>query len=372
MEKIDHHIPYTKHSIDNDDIDQVIRILKGTYLTTGPEVKVFEENFAKRIGTKYAVACSSGTAALHLLALTVENAEGGNFITCPLTFVADANCAKYVGAEVKFADINLDTWNISIESIKETVDSKTKAVVVTHFAGLPAMINEIEEFCKNEGIFLIEDACHSPGATLNEKNTGTFGDAAIFSLHPAKHIAVGEGGIITTNDENLYEKLLVLRNHGLESWQKRKGHVYDIKELGFNYRMTDSEAALGNSQIKKLEESLKRRRSIANFYYKNIKWDHFEYQKLSENTTHAYHLFPVTVDEKINRTDFMDYLREYNIGATIHYPLINALSLYSDSNQKTPNSKNIGHRILSIPMYPTLLDNEVEYVVEVINSYYKS
>jgi len=370
MEKINNHIPYTKHSIENDDIDEVIRILKGTYLTTGPEVKVFEENFAKRIGTKYAVACSSGTAALHLLALTVDDAKDGNFITCPLTFVADANCAKYVGAEVKFADIDLDTWNISIESIKDTVDEKTKAVVVTHFAGLPAMINEIEEFCKEKGIFLIEDACHSPGATLKEQNTGTFGDAAIFSLHPAKHIAVGEGGMITTNNENLYEKLMVLRNHGLESWQKRKGHVYDIKELGFNYRMTDSEAALGNSQIKKLEKSLEKRKSIADYYYENINWNHFNYQSLSDNSTHAYHLFPITVNSEIDRADFMDYLRDYNIGVTIHYPLINELSLYNNSNQNTPNSKNIGHRILSIPMYPTLQDNEVEYVVKVINNYF--
>lgn len=370
MKKIKSHIPYTKHSIEDDDIDQVIRILKGTYLTTGPEVKIFEENFAKRIGTKFAVACSSGTAALHLLALTVENANKGNFITCPLTFVADANCAKYVGAEVKFADINLDTWNISIESIKETVDSKTKAIVITHFAGLPAKIDEIEDFCKENEIFLIEDACHSPGATLNGRNTGTFGDAAIFSLHPAKHIAVGEGGIITTNNEELYEKLMVYRNHGLESWQKRKGYLYDIKVLGYNYRMTDSEAALGNSQIKKLENSLEKRISIANYYYQNINWSKLDYQKLSVDSTHAYHLFPVIVDEENERINFMNYLRDYNIGATIHYPLINELSLYSRSKQYTPNAKEIGHKILSIPMFPTLKDSEIEYIVEVINNYF--
>lgn len=363
------HIPYTKHFISEKDIKEVNRVLKSDYLTTGPEVKKFEEAFASAIGRKYAIACSSGTAALHLLALCVDDAKNGEFITCPLTFVADANCAKYVGADVRFADINLDDWNISVESVLNIVNPNTKAIVVTHYAGLPADIDKLEKFCNDNEIFLIEDACHSPGATLNNQNTGTFGDASIFSLHPAKHIAVGEGGIITTDNLDLYEKLLRLRNHGLESWQKRSGYLYDIKELGFNYRMTDSEAALGSSQLTRLQDSLTNRRRIAQIYYENINWDFFTYQKINDNKEHAYHLFPILVPQKISREVFMDYLREHNIGATIHYPLINKLSLYRGSSDTTPNSEDVGSRIVSIPMYPTLSTKEIEYVVEVCNSF---
>ena len=225
------HIPYTKHSIIDADIKAVESVLKSEFLTTGPENGVFEKKFANYIGSKYAVTCSSGTAALHLLALCVENSNNSNFITTPLTFVADANCARYVGADVKFADIDHLTWNVSIDSILNKVDNNTKCIIVTHFAGLPADIHKLETFCKENKIFLIEDACHSPGALLNNKHTGNFGDASIFSLHPAKHVAAGEGGVITTNDDELYEKLKRLRNHGLESWQKRKGYLYDIKEV---------------------------------------------------------------------------------------------------------------------------------------------
>lgn len=369
LTKSTNHIPYTKHSISDQDISHVVKVLKSDFLTTGPEVGEFEKNFALKIGTKFAVACSSGTAALHLLAMCVENPKGGNFITCPLTFVADANCAKYVGAEVKFADINNSDWNISINSILEKVDINTRAIVVTHFAGLPADIDKLENFCKKKKIFLIEDACHSPGATINHQNTGTFGDAAIFSLHPAKHIAVGEGGIITTDNEQLYEKLMRLRNHGLESWQKRSGYLYDIKELGFNYRMTDSEAALGNSQLKNLDESVKKRSEIASFYYENINWKYFTHQVISDTKTHAYHLFPILAKDGQSRDNLIKYLRDFNIGATIHYPLINKMTLYKGSIDTTPVADDIGSRIVSIPMYPSLKRSEIEYVVKVLNSF---
>ena len=371
MKPFKSHIPYTKHSISEKDIQAVTKVLKSDFLTTGPENELFERKFSEYIGTKFAVTCSSGTSALHLLALCVEDASNGNFITTPLTFVADANCARYVGADVKFADTEISTFNVSIESIMEKIDSNTKCIVVTHYAGLPADIHKLEEYCKINNIFLIEDACHSPGAYLNSKHTGTFGDAAIFSLHPAKHVAAGEGGIITTNNESLYEKLKRLRNHGLESWQKRKGYVYDIKELGFNFRMTDSEAALASSQLDNLDKSVEKRNKIANQYLENIDLDFYNVQKITEDRSHAYHLFPVVIPQNKNRDEFMNYLRELNIGATIHYPLINKLSFYKDCNQDTPNSEYIGNKIISIPMYPTLDESEIEFVISALNNFSK-
>ena len=189
------HIPYTKHQITNEDIKSVEKILKSNFLTTGPQNNIFKENFSRFIGTKYAATCANGTAALHLLAMNVKltSKSKSNFITSPLTFVADANCARYVGASLKFADIDRETWNMSIDSTIELIDKNTVAIVITHYAGLPADIHKLKKICKENDIFLIEDACHAPGAKLNNKVVGSFGDASIYSLHPAKHIAAGEG-----------------------------------------------------------------------------------------------------------------------------------------------------------------------------------
>ncbi len=367
------HIPYTKHQITNEDIKSVEKILKSNFLTTGPQNNIFEENFSRFIGTKYAATCANGTAALHLLAMNVKlkSNSKSNFITSPLTFVADANCARYVGASLKFADIDPDTWNMSIDSTIKLIDKNTVAIVITHYAGLPADIHKLKKICKENDIFLIEDACHAPGAKLNNKVVGSFGDASIYSLHPAKHIAAGEGGVICSNSKSLIEEVKVLRNHGLDSWQKRKGLIYDISKMGFNLRMSDIEAGLANSQLKRIEQSLDKRQKIADRYYKNLDTNFIEMQHIDKKRTHAYHLFPILIRKPHTREGFINHMRELNIGVTIHYPLINEMSAFKKFPGKTPIAKDIGSRIVSIPMYPNLSVKEQEFVIEAVNGYFK-
>lgn len=367
------HIPYTKHYITENDIKSVEKILKSNFLTTGPQNDIFEENFSNFIGSKYAATCANGTAALHLLAMNVKlkSKSKSNFITSPLTFVADANCARYVGAGVKFADIDRKTWNISVDSIFNLIDKDTVAIVVTHYAGLPADIHKLKKVSKEQGIFLIEDACHAPGAKLNNKIVGTFGDASIYSLHPAKHIAAGEGGVICSDNKSLIDEVKVLRNHGLESWQKRKGLLYDISKLGFNLRMSDIEAGLADSQLKRINQSLNKRQKIANRYIKNLDTSFIELQYVDKNRTHAYHLFPILIKEPFTREGFIAYMRGLNIGVTIHYPLINEMSAFKKFPGKTPIAKDIGSRIVSLPMYPNLSVKEQEFVIEAVNGYFK-
>lgn len=365
------HIPYTKHQITESDIRSVEKILKSNFLTTGPQNEIFEKNFSNFIGSKYAATCANGTAALHLLAMNVKINSKSNFITSPLTFVADANCALYVGAGVKFADIDRKTWNISVDSIFNLIDKNTVAIVVTHYAGLPADIHKLKKVSKEHGIFLIEDACHAPGAKLNNKIVGTFGDASIYSLHPAKHIAAGEGGVICSDNKSLIDEVKVLRNHGLESWQKRKGLLYDISKLGFNLRMSDIEAGLADSQLKRINQSLNKRQKIANRYMKNLDTSFIEIQYVDENRTHAYHLFPILIKNPFTREGFIAYMRELNIGVTIHYPLINEMTAFKKFPGKTPIAKDVGSRIVSLPMYPNLSVSEQEFVIEAVNNYFK-
>jgi len=260
-------IPYGSHSIDEDDIRAVTNVLKGDFLTTGPAVQRFESALTSYVHAKYAVAVSSGTAALDIAVAALELPKGSEIITTPFTFAASANCALYNHCMPIFADIDPATYNIDPEQIRKKITKKTKAIIYVDYAGQPCKIKEIREIAEEKNIFLIEDACHALGAEYNGKRIGTFADMSVFSFHPVKHITTGEGGAVTTENEELYGRLKLLRNHGIDkNPSERVGYSYDMKLLGKNYRITDIQCELGISQFKKADSFLARRGEIAKQY----------------------------------------------------------------------------------------------------------
>ncbi len=383
-------IPYGKQNITQEDIEAVIEVLKADFLTQGPKISEFEENFANYIGSRYAVAVSNGTAALHLAAMALGIEPGDRIITTPITFAASANCILYCGGEVYFADIDSETYTISLNSIEKLLRSHPKGyfkgIIPVDFTGYPVNLEDLRKLAIEHGMWILEDACHAPGGYFidsKDKNqlcgNSNFADAAIFSFHPVKHIASGEGGMITTNNREVYEKLLVLRTHGITRENLIKdfpnpelqgGWYYEMQELGYNYRITDFQAALGNSQLKRADEGLKRRQEIAEKYYaafsenKNIKL-----QKRSPNNYNAYHLFVIEIDD---RKGLYDHLKANNIYAQVHYIPVHLMPFYKKFGWKEgdfPNAENYYEKCISLPMYPTLTDSEQDYVIEKVKSF---
>ena len=271
-------IPYGRHYIDDEDIAEVIKVLKSDFITQGPKIKEFEDALCKYTGAKYAVAVSSGTAALHLACLASGIGRGDEVITSPITFVASANCVLYCGGIPLFVDIQNDTLNIDPEKIISKITNKTRAIIPVHFAGHPCDLEEIHSIAKKYRLFVIEDACHALGAEYRGTKIGScqYSDMTVFSFHPVKSITTGEGGAILTNNETLYEKLLTLRTHGItkdkEKWKAREegDWYYEMQYLGYNYRITDFQCALGISQLRKLDRFISRRREIARIYTERL------------------------------------------------------------------------------------------------------
>lgn len=265
----DTYLPYAQQWVDEEDVGEVVKVLKSDFLTTGPKIEEFEKRFADYVGAKYAVSISNGTAALHAACFAVGINEGDEVITSPITFAASANCVLYQGGKPVFADINPKSYNIDVEDIERKITKKTKAIIPVDFTGQAVDIDGINEIAKKYGLVVIEDAAHSLGAEYKGKKIGSLVDMTTFSFHPVKHITTGEGGMITTNDEKLYNKLKLFRTHGITRdkeilHNKEEGPwFYEQLELGYNYRMTDIQAALGISQLNKINGFLKRRREIA-------------------------------------------------------------------------------------------------------------
>lgn len=280
-------IPYGRQNILQTDIDAVVEVLKSDFLTQGPHIKEFEDAFASYVGSKYAVAVSNGTAALHLNAMALGVKPGDKVITTPITFVASANCVRFCGGEVVFADIDSETYLLDINNVRKLLEEDTqkeiKGIIPVNFAGRVVDMEAFKALADEYGCWIIEDACHSPGGYfINSQDeqvnsgSGRYADLAIFSFHPVKHIAAGEGGMITTNDETLYKKLLNLRTHGIQQdYSKRKYDdslwYYEMQELGYNYRLTDIQAALAKSQLTRAEEGIAKRRAIAQKYCEFLK-----------------------------------------------------------------------------------------------------
>ncbi|MEI8278342.1 MAG: UDP-4-amino-4,6-dideoxy-N-acetyl-beta-L-altrosamine transaminase [Bacteroidota bacterium] len=372
-------IPYGKQHITHDDLDAVAQVLQSDFLTQGPTIDLFEKAFAQYIGVKYAVAVSNGTAALHLCTLALNVNESTNVITTPITFAASANCVRYCGGNVFFADIDPTTATLDIHKVDALIKSKPrgffKGMIPVDFAGYAVDTEAFRKLANEHGLWIIEDACHAPGGYfVDSKNNkvncgnGQYADLSIFSFHPVKHIATGEGGMITTNDEALFQKLLLLRTHGITKnpnllHENHGGWYYEMQELGYNYRLTDFQAALGISQLKRADEGLSARRDIAQTYERafksNSKIEIFPY-----NEGHAYHLYIIQVSDRLG---LYNYLKEHNIFAQVHYIPVHTMPYYKQLGFKVgdfPNSEMYYAHCLSLPMYPTLSIDEQQFVID--------
>ena len=373
-------IPYGRQNITEEDIQAVVTVLKSDWLTQGPNIKNFEEEFAQYIGSKYAVALSNGTAALHLCTIALGVKPGDKVITTPNTFVASANCVRYCGGEVVFADIDPETYLLDINAVKKLLESAPKGtytgIIPVDFAGRANDLEAYRKLADKYGMWIIEDACHSPGGYFVDKSgvnqncgNGNFAELAIFSFHPVKHIAAGEGGMITTNDEVLYKKLLNLRSHGIQQDPEKRVYqhgiwYYEMQELGYNYRLTDFQAALGSSQLKRAKSGMKRRREIASTYFEAFKNCFFIKGQSGVIKGHAYHLYVIEIED---RTGLVNFLREQNIFAQVHYIPIHLMPYYRNFGFKVgdlPNAEKYYQHCLSLPMFPTLTNEEQQFVIE--------
>lgn len=379
-------IYYGRHYIDNKDIEAVNEVLKSDFLTTGPKAKQFEEEFASYLGAKYAVAVANGTAALHLSAMAMGVNSGDKVITTPITFSASANCVRYCNGEVDFVDIDKNTYLIDINKLEEKLANSPKGtfsgIIPVDFAGYPVNLEELKSIAEKYNLWIIEDACHAPGGyfidSINNKQlcgNGNFADLAIFSFHPVKHIATGEGGMITTNNKELYDKLKLLRNHGITKspellHENHGGWYYEMQELGYNYRLSDINAALGISQLAKAEKGLERRRVIAENYKQAFKDTNIIAPEVQENYFHAYHLYVIQVNDRLG---LYNYLRENNIFTQVHYIPVHLQPYYKNQGWKKgdiPVAEAYYEKCLSLPMYPTLSNKEQIYIINQINYFY--
>jgi UDP-4-amino-4,6-dideoxy-N-acetyl-beta-L-altrosamine transaminase len=393
-------IPYGKQFISDDDVSAVVTALKSDFLTQGPTILEFEQKFASYVNAKYAVAVSNGTAALHLCAMALDVKPGDNVITTPITFVASANCIKYCGGEVTFADIDAETFLIDIESVKKILQNSPKGtykgIVPVDFAGRSVNMEAFRCLADEYGLWIIEDACHAPGGFfLDSKKgnqscgNGNFAELSIFSFHPVKHIATGEGGMITTNNKNLYEALLKFRTHGItrdianfqNSMELAVGDnpnnvleyplwYMEMQVLGYNYRITDIQAALGISQLKRAEAGIERRRAIAKRYYEAFQSLSSIYNQSGVVEGHAYHLYVIQCNKRL---ELYNYLRQKQIFAQVHYFPSHLMPYYQSLGYKKgdfPNAEAYYSNCLSLPMYPTLTEEEQEYVISEIFNFF--
>jgi len=375
-------IPYGRQSITQDDIDAVVETLTADYLTQGPKVKEFEDKFAAYVGSKYAVAVNNATSGLHLAVLALGLKAGERVITTPITFAASANCVRYADGEVWFADIDPDTYLLCLKSTKKLIESKPKGffkgIIPVDFAGLPVNLEAFRALAQEHDLWIVEDACHAPGGYFTDSNgnkqmcgNGNYADIGIFSFHPVKHIACGEGGMVTTNSEKLYKKLASLRTHGITKENMAENHggwFYEMQELGYNYRLTDIQSALGITQLAKNKAGVARRNEIADRYKQAFK-NKIKFQSLPSKTQNAHHLFVIEVDD---RKGLYDFLKSHHIFAQIHYIPVHTLPYYKEigyDNANLNNSENYYSNCISLPMYPSLTDKEQEFVIEKVISF---
>ena len=376
-------INYGKQWIDESDIRAVVGALKSDFLTQGPRVGEFERTICRYTGAKYAVAVSSGTAALHLACLAAGLKKGSEAITTPITFLATPNSILYTGATPVFADINRETINIDPREIEKKATVKTKAVLPIHFAGFPCNMPMIYKIARAKGLKIIEDACHALGAQYKHGSewikvgSCKHSDMTAFSFHPVKNITTGEGGAITTNSKTLYEKLLILRTHGVvrkEQAQKREGGwYYEMKELGFNYRITEFQCALGIAQFEKLDDFIWKRRKIAKIYEREFAGnDFFDLPPESNSAKSAWHLYVIRLKDRHvdQRRQFFEKLRKSGIGAQVHYIPVHTQPYYQKHlgyrRGDYPISEDYYKRALTLPLYPKIKKGEVGTVVQTI------
>jgi perosamine synthetase len=371
-------LPYGRQSIDEDDVQAVVDALRSDWLTTGPKVREFEEAFAVRVGAKYAVSFSSGTAALHGAAFAAGLKAGDEAITTPMTFAATANCVLYQRAMPVFADVSEDTLNLDPEKVAARITPRTRVIIPVDYAGHPADLDPILAVAERHGLIVIEDACHALGAEYRGRRTGSIAHMSVFSFHPVKHLATGEGGMVTTDRADLAEILRRFRNHGLSSDARQRQASgqwhYEMVLLGFNYRLTDVACALGLSQLKKLAGNLARRREIAARYAATFRdLPGVQVPCVRPNVNPAWHLYPIRVKSerlKADRAQVFRALRAENIGVNVHYIPVHLHPYYRDQlgyrNGEYPVAETAYQQLISLPMFHGMSDQDVEDVIAAV------
>ena len=367
-------IPYGRQNIDQSDINAVVKALKSDWLTQGPKVLEFEKALAKYCGAKYAVAVSNGTAALHLAYLTAGIKKRDEVITTPNTFAATSNMILAVGAKPVFCDIRLDTYNIDESKIENLITKRTKAIAPVDFAGQPCEMREIKQIAKKYNLLVIEDACHALGAKYKNIKTGSckYSDMVIFSFHPVKPITTGEGGAVLTDNKKYYEKLISLRSHGIYKDKKGKN---TMTELGYNYRLTDIQAALGISQLKKLDGFIKKRRQIVKWYEDELgDVENIILPKELADNYSGWHIYVIRTRKEGYRDGLMECLKKNKIGVNFHYPAVYSHPYYRKNgynNVKLKNMENYHHACVTLPCHTMITKNNIKYIAKLIKDFFK-
>lgn len=379
-------IPYSTQKITNQDIQSVKKVLKSGFLTQGPVLKEFEDKFSKRIGSKYAIAVSNGTAALHLCTVALGLKKGDKVITTPNTFIATANSIRYCGGEVVFSDIDSEKHILDINKVRKLLEASPigtyKGIMPVDFAGIAVDLEEFRKLADEFKLWIIEDACHAPGGYFTDSKginqncgNGVYADLSIFSFHPVKHIACGEGGMITTNNKKLRDKLLNIRTHGIQQDYSLKKYdlgpwYYEMQELGFNYRLSDIHASLGISQLSKLDKGNYKRASLVKKYEKAFENEKFIISTPGFIKGHAYHLYVIEVKDRLG---LYLYLKRHNIYSQVHYVPCYRMPYYKNFGHKKenfPETEKYYSRCLSIPLFPSLTFKEQSLVIKTIKNYY--
>jgi perosamine synthetase len=367
-------LPYGRHRVDEADVDAVVAALRSNWLTTGPAVDEFEAAFAKAAGVPHAVAVSSGTAALHAAAFAAGVGPGDEVITTPLTFAATANCVRYLGGTVVFADVRADTLNLDPATVEACITPRTRAVITVDYTGQPSDLDDLEAIGARHGLTLVEDASHALGASYRGRPVGGLARLTTFSLHPVKHITTGEGGMVTTDDPALAARLRTFRNHGITAeHQRREDWRYEIVDLGYNYRLSDIQSALGLSQLARLSEQIVRRREIAAQYTRAFAAvPGIELPAVLADRESAWHLYVVRLRLdalRVGRAEIYRALRAENIGVNVHYIPVPWHPYYRDLGYRRggwPVAEEAYERILSLPIFPAMTDADVEDVVHAV------
>jgi len=372
------YLPYSQQWLDEEDITAVVEVLRSDYLTTGPTIQEFENKFADYVGAKYAVAVANGTAALHAAVFASGIGPGDEVITTPMTFAASANCVLYQGGKPVFADILEDTYNIDPAEVEKKITTLTKAVIPVHFTGQPVDLDEIHRIARKYNLIVIEDAAHALGAEYKGKKIGGLSDMTIFSFHPVKHITTGEGGMVTTNNRELYEKLLLFRNHGITRDKDKltadEGPwYYEMQALGYNYRLTDLQAALGIKQLAKCPAFLELRRKYVEVYneaFKNIEEIITPFER--PDVLSAWHIYVIqlrTEKLSVGRKEIFAALRAEKIGVNVHYLPVYLHPYYRGlgyAKGLCPKAENLYDRIITLPLFPKMTEEDVENVIRAV------
>ena len=373
------HLTYGRQIIDETDIREVAAVLKSDWLTTGPKIKEFEDEFAQFLGVSHAVAVSSGTAALHCAMHALGIVPGDEVIVPPMTFAATANCILYQGGSPVFADVEQETLLIDPVAVKKKITPKTKAIIAVDYAGQPCKYEELREIAHRHGIMLVADACHSLGATYNGRKVGTLADLSCFSFHPVKHITTGEGGMVVTNDPDMAAKIRCFRNHGFTTDHVQRDAqgtwYYEMHDLGFNYRITDFQCALGLSQLKKLPGWIEKRRQVAEHYAEELADLPFlRPLAIRGDLQHAYHLYVVRFKNGTNgisRDKLFSRLRAEGIGVNVHYIPVHLHPFYQkkfgNNIGNFPVAETAFKEIISLPMHAGLVDMDIDRVIQTVH-----